>query len=335
MAAATTWRPLRVLVVDDSAMVRKLVRLRLEAQGRLEVVGLARSSEDAIRLMVLTAPEVLLIDENLPRMQGTELARRVMARCPMPCVIFSGQVTDDMRRRARQAGVFDVLAKPSGLSDANHFWRDVQDVLIRATEARIRPLGAPSAPALVIGIAVSTGGPPVVQRVLSELPPDLPPIVIVQHMRAGFTENFVHQLHGTANMPVRLGADHAPLLPGTAYVAPDGQQCMVVGQRGRLHLKLGAVEPVSGHTPSGDALLSSIACTVGGRAVGVVLTGMGSDGAAGLLTMRRAGCNTIAQDQATSTVFGMPKAAAENGAARMVVPVDALARTIARAVRPS
>lgn len=331
MTAATAWRPLRVLVVDDSAMVRKLVRSRLQTAGRLEVVGLAHSSEEAIRQMVLTAPEVLLVDEHLPGMNGTEFVRKVMARCPIPSVMFSSRADAEMRERAAQAGVYKVLAKPSGLNGAEDFWSALGEALLEASGSRINRLPMPSAAPLVIGIAVSTGGPPVVQRVLSELPPDLPPIVIVQHMRAGFTDNFVNQLRADAAMPVSLGHDGAPLLPGHAYVAPDGQQCMVVGNRGRLYLKLGGAGLVSGHTPSGDALLSSIAFTVGGRCVGVVLTGMGTDGASGLLTMRRAGGRTIAQDQGTSTVYGMPKAAAEKGAAGKVVALESLARSIAQA----
>lgn len=335
MPAATAWRPLRVLVVDDSAMVRKLVRMRLQEGGRLEVVGLAHSGEDAIRQMVLSAPEVMLIDEHLPGMNGTDFARKLMARCPIPTVMFSGRFDEDLCRRAAQSGVVKVLPKPSGMTDASAFWTELRDVLQEAASTRIRMLAPPARTPLVIGIAVSTGGPPVVRRVLSELPDDLPPIVIVQHMRKGFVHGFVAQLDATSRMTVTVGRDGAPLEAGHCYVAPDERQCMVVGNHGRLELKLGDSQPVSGHTPSGDALLSSIACTVGGRAVGAVLTGMGADGASGLLTMRRSGCHTLAQDQGTSTVYGMPRAAAENGAARQVVPLESIASTILRAVRGS
>ena len=328
---ATAWRPLRVLVVDDSAMIRKLVRLKLQQGGRLEVVGVAASGEDAIRQMVLTAPEVMLLDEHLPGMNGSDFLRKLMSRCPIPAVIFSGRADDDLRRRAKQWGASAVVQKPGALTDAETFWSELQRTLIDASRAPLRPVQGTSGAPLVIGIAVSTGGPAAMRQLIAELPANLPPIVVVQHMRDGYIAGYAAQLDHAARLQVRLARDGESLQPGVCYVAPNGHQTLVVGNRGRLHLKFGTDQPVSGHVPSGDALLSSIACTVGSRAIGVVLTGMGNDGAAGLLTMRRAGCVTIAQDEHSSTVYGMPKAAAENGAARHVLPLSGIPNQLVRA----
>ena len=332
---STVWRPLRVLVVDDSAMVRKLTRQRLQETGRLQVVGVASSGEAAIREMIVTAPEVMLLDENLPGMQGSDFLRKLMSRCPIPAVIFTGAYSEELKRRALKDGAVAVVSKPSAMSSAGDFWEELRQTLLRASKAQIRAMPPSQAPPLVIGLAISTGGPPVVRRVLSELPPTLPPIVLVPHMRDAYVPAFAAQLDADSDLAVRLAREGEPLLRGHCYVAPPGHQCLVVGNQGRLEIMLGPGNQVSGHTPSGDALLSSIACTAGARSVGGVLTGMGADGAAGLLTMRRAGAATFAQDRDTSTVYGMPKAAAENGAARQVVPLDGIARTIVRCSRLS
>ena len=287
-----------------------------------------------MRQLVLTAPDVVLLDQNLPGKSGQELARWLMTRCPLPIVLFTSAWSESLRRRAMEQGAIEVLAKPSSMDHQDGFWDKLMNTLINAWRAPVRRLQRPPGRAVVVGIAVSTGGPPVVKQVLSELPEAMPPIVIVQHMREGFLAAFASQLDDASPLRVKLASDGEDLKPGWAYVAPPNHQTLVVGQQGRMELKLGPGDPVSGHVPSGDVLLSSIAWTVGGRGVGVVLTGMGHDGAAGLLAMRRAGAPTIAQDRETSTVYGMPKAAADNGGAAKIVPLGGISRAILAAVEP-
>lgn len=324
----TPWRPLRVLLVDDSALVRKLARDHIDADERLEVVGIAPSISRARDAMIAGGPDVLLVDQNLGDGNGVELIRELMSTSPIPTVLFSGSVDPDLRRQALRVGAVAVVQKPSSLNQQPGFWTGLCRTLREAAQTRLRFLPPPGGAPRVIGIAISTGGPPVVRRILSELPASLPPIVVVQHMRDGFIQQFAHQLDRVTPIRVVVAEHRQVLRPGWCYIAPGRHQTRVIPMGRALSIHLGPPEPISGHVPSGDALLYSIAFGVGGASVGAVLTGIGADGAAGLLAMRRAGAQTFAQDEATSTVFGMPRVAAEYGAAGRVVPLEGIASAL-------
>ena len=328
---ASTARPHRIVVVDDSAMVRKLVTQKLNADGRLEVVALANTAEEARQKMATLGCDVLLVDEHLPGMSGTQLLRRIMSTCPVPSVLFSSDLNNTVAARARREGVTRLFAKPSALSDRQDFWRGLANALVDAVVEGTPGLNQVRAPAEIIGIAVSTGGPAAVQQVVEELQPGLPPVVIVQHMRPTYLAQFADQLNRASSLVVRLASDGERLLPNMVYVAPPGQQPLVERTEAGLVFRYGGREPISGHTPSGDSLLYSIAYGIGGRAVGAVMTGMGVDGAAGLLAMRRGGRPYGgSRPVPPRRCFGMPKAAAEAGAARLVVPLESLSQTLSR-----
>ncbi|MBX2799014.1 MAG: response regulator [Myxococcales bacterium] len=330
----TASRPARVLLVDDSALIRKLVQKHVDEDPRLQVVGTVGSVSEVRNGLVQRGPDVLLVDENLRDGLGTELVRELMTFSPVPVVLFSGSADAAMRRRARRAGVLRVLDKPGTVTQpAAAFWVELRAALRDAASASLPPIRAAERAPLVIGIAISTGGPQVVKRVLAELPADLPPIVLVQHMRETHLGLFAEQLDALTPVRVQLARPGAMLARGHCYVAPGGAQTRLARRGGALTLTLGPPDPVSGHVPSGDALLYSIAFSVGGASVGAVLTGMGSDGAAGLLAMRRSGAATIAQDQATSAVYGMPRVAADLGGVQRVVPLQGIAQALISAAR--
>ncbi|HHO52779.1 MAG TPA: response regulator [Deltaproteobacteria bacterium] len=315
----TPWRPLRVLIADSSALARRLARQQIDADERLEVVSVVPSLGQLRDAMVTSGPDLILVEEEIGGHSGIALIRQLMTTSPIPSVLLSGSVDADLRRRAARAGIVGVVEKPASLNRQDAFWERLRQTLRSAARAHIPRLPPSGQAPRVIGIAISTGGPPVVRYILSELPATLPPIVIVQHMRDAFIGQFAEQLDRVTPIRVVVAEHRQVLRPGWCYIAPGGHQTRVNADGNTLRTCLGPPQPVSGHLPSGDALLYSIAYSVGGASAGAVLTGIGLDGAAGLLAMRRAGAQTLAQDKATSTVFGMPRVAAEYGAAARVV----------------
>ncbi|HET6764666.1 MAG TPA: chemotaxis-specific protein-glutamate methyltransferase CheB [Longimicrobiaceae bacterium] len=345
--------PLRVMVVDDSAVARESIRALLSGQAdlRVEVVP---DPVLALERVLRNPPDVLLLDLEMPRMHGLTLLRRVMARHRVPVVVCAG-VTSRSAQAAVQAlreGAVDVIPKDwlhlrHGAAAAEVLLTAVR----AAARARPRPVDGPEpqvrtriavpAPASpraaygvdVVAVGASTGGPEALRRILASLPVDAPPLVIVQHMPGAFTGAFARSLDAACAIAVREARDGDEVLPGTALLAPGDRHLALRRVGGRLVAGLSAAPPVSRHRPSVDVLFRSAAIACGHRAVGVILTGMGDDGADGLLQMRRAGAATIAQDDATCVVFGMPGEAVARDAAGAVLPLPAIAAAILRHAR--
>ncbi len=333
--------PMRVLVVDDSALVRQTVLSVLTHEG-FEVVT-AADPLIAMERMKAAEPDVILLDLEMPRMDGLSFLHKIMSEAPRPVVICSAVAPrgSENALRALEEGAVDIVVKPQiGVQQFLHESAVMlADAVRAAAQAKIGRRGAlamhsrPAPPprpfpianeasANVIAIGASTGGTTALRVLLDGMDADTPAIAIVQHMPRAFTGGFARLLDRTAGVHVREAADGDRLVHGVALLAP-GDSHMRVVRGGRVEVFSGPL--VSRHRPSVDVLFQSVAESYGARAVGVILTGMGADGAAGLHEMRRAGALTIAQDEATSVVFGMPREAIERGAAECVLPLQDIA----------
>lgn len=332
-----------VLVVDDSALVRQLMTVVLSEKEGFRV----RTAADpliAMRKIETRRPDAIVLDLQMPKMDGLTFLRRVMTDDPIPVVICSSIATEgsEMSMRALQLGAIDVILKPSGAGELFQCWKETLiDRLVAAAHAKIvrpaftrrrvdnpQPIGRlqPVDAAVVIG--ASTGGTEAIVDVLSAMPENAPATVIVQHMPAPFTAAFAKRLDATCAMRVREAADGDVVEQGTALVAPGDRHVILRRHARSVIVELDRGAPVNRHRPSVDVLFESAAHVLGSSAIGVLLTGMGHDGAKGLLDLRNAGAVTIAQDEATSVVFGMPRAAIEAGAAVHVLPLQQIGETV-------
>jgi two-component system, chemotaxis family, protein-glutamate methylesterase/glutaminase len=336
--------PVKLLVAEDSPSVRLLLTHILSQDARIRIVGLVDDGAAAIEWLESSAerPDVVLMDIHMPRLDGFEATRRIMETNPLPIVICTA--TADPREmqvafRSMEAGAVACVEKPIGPGDPSFKDRcdNLRQTICLMSEVKVvrrwaKPRMAATKPALsvaparsprVVGIGASTGGPPVLQTILSALPRDFPaPIVIVQHIARGFLPGMVEWLNDTTGLHVHVAAHGAITEPGHAYIAPDDFH-LGVGTAGRL--QLARQEPENGLRPSVAWLFRSLAAHIGPGAVGVLLTGMGKDGAAELKLMRNRGCLTIAQDRESSVVHGMPGEAIELGAAAQILPADRIA----------
>jgi two-component system chemotaxis response regulator CheB len=352
---------IEVLVVDDSASVRETLVSILESDPGIRVAGAAADAFAAAKRMQAKVPDVMILDVEMPRMDGITFLRKIMAQHPLPVIICSGVTSQgsDAFFQAMEAGAVEVIAKPR--VDTRQFLLEARvrvcDAVKAAAQARLRsprsaaPLRVekkltadammPPPPATIriprgatdpiICIGASTGGTEALRVVLEELPPNSPGVVVVQHMPEGFTAAFARRLNTTCRVEVKEAEDNDLVRPGRVLIAA-GNHHLLLERRGRgfgVNVKEGPL--VSRHRPSVDVLFRSAAQRAGANAVGALLTGMGDDGARGLLEMRKAGAYTIAQDEASCVVFGMPRAAIELGAAESVLPLGAIAPDMLRA----
>jgi two-component system chemotaxis response regulator CheB len=345
-------RSINVLVVDDSAVVRQVMTAVLSSRAGM-TVGVAADPFIAMNKMRLSRPDVILLDLEMPRMDGLTFLRKIMSEDPIPVVVCSGRTGSgsDLALRALEEGAVEIVTKPA--FGVREFIQDsaakLIDTVRGAASARLHspksaaivgprihtgelsrmfPQGAPAGnfASRVIAIGASTGGTDAIRQVLEAMPSDSPGILVVQHMPEGYTAGFAARLNQVCRIDVREAVDGDLLTEGRALIAP-GNKHMLLRPRGvHFAVDVNAGPPVSRHRPSVDALFRSVARYAGSRACGVLLTGMGSDGAAGLLEMKQAGAPTIAQDEASCVVFGMPKEAIALGAADEVVPLHLIAR---------
>ena len=334
-------RKIKVLVVDDSAIVRKVLSETIDEEIDLEVVGTAPDPFIARDKILALKPDVLTLDIEMPRMDGLTFLKKLMQFHPMPVIIVSslGQASCQVALDALKIGAVEVLAKPGGPYSVGELRKDLAAKIRAAALARVRretPAPAPvktepappilipsvkSRPGTVLAIGASTGGTEAIEEILTHLPVDVPGIVIAQHIPPVFSRAFADRLNRVCSIHVKEACDGDLVQPGTALIAP-GNFHMVLSRSAsgyRVTIKTGP--KVCYQRPSIDVLFSSVAECAGDRAVGALLTGMGADGAQGLLRMKEAGARTIAQDEASCVVFGMPREAIRLGAADRVVPL--------------
>jgi len=336
---------IRVLIVDDSALVRALLTEIVRAQPDMEIVGAARDPYAARALIREQNPDVITLDVEMPRMNGLEFLARLMQLRPTPVLMISSLTERgaEVTMRALELGAVDFVAKPrlgiaGGLEAAAE---EIVSKIRMAARARVRraPAGAAAPVTLpaagfsgtekLVFIGASTGGTEAIKDLLVSFPPDYPGTLITLHMPPGFTQRYAERLDRSCRITVREARDGEPVLPGHAYVAPGDHHLRVARSGSDYLVRVGQDEPVNRHRPSVDVLFSSAAKHAGRNAIGVLLTGMGKDGARALLEMRQAGAWTIAQDEASCIVFGMPREAIALGAAQEVLPLDRIAGSIA------
>ena len=337
---------IRVLVVDDSAVVRRVLTEELGRQPDIEVVGTANDPYMAREQVIRLRPDVITLDIEMPRMDGLSFLAKIMRHLPTPVVMVSSlaQKGSDVAVQALALGAVEVIGKPTSAYSVQGVTSEIVRAVRAAAGARVRaPANAPAPPAAspapfpantprVLAIGASTGGTQAIERVLREMPADAPGTVIVQHMPAFFTAAFARRLDGVCAMTVREAVDGEPVVPGLALVAPGGRHLVLQRSGARYLARVKDGPPVHHQRPAVDVLFQSVARHAGPNAVGVVLTGMGADGATGLLAMREAGAHTVAQDEATSVVYGMPREAARLGAAAEVVALGDVSAALLRAL---
>jgi two-component system, chemotaxis family, protein-glutamate methylesterase/glutaminase len=334
---------IRVLVVDDSALVRKILTEELGKQKDIEVVGTAVNPYVARDKIVKLKPDVLTLDLEMPRMDGLSFLEKLMKHYPMPVVVVSSLTPKNSENAltALRLGAVDVICKPGSAYSAQNITNEIVKAVRAASFARFDRDISHSVPKnsekpdsgarlvhttnKLIAVGASTGGTRALEAVLTQLPASMPGIVIVQHMPPVFTRSFAERLDSICNLEVKEAEDGDLVENGKVLLAPGNYHMLIEKRGARYYSKIRQGPPVNHHRPSVDVLFNSVADSTGVNATGVILTGMGSDGAKGLLKMKQRGAHTIAQDEATSVVYGMPKEAKNLGAAYTVLPLHNIA----------
>ncbi|MBI2504351.1 MAG: chemotaxis-specific protein-glutamate methyltransferase CheB [Candidatus Latescibacteria bacterium] len=339
-------RRIRVLIVEDSAVVREFLQYLIGQDPRLEVAAAVGSAEEALRILDQTAPDVISMDIRLPGMNGFEATRRIMAQRPTPIVVVSSSVeSEDLKisMNALRAGALTIIEKPVGTAHADYevlAERICTQLAIMSQVKVIRqrpgreavtasptllPLKGPAGPFWAMGVVASTGGPNALAELLNGLQAGFPlPILLVQHITASFLEGFAVWLNHACPQEVVIAKEGEVPAPGKVYLAPPDRHLKLENRC----LRVDGSPPVCAQRPSGTVLFQSMAHSLGAQALGVLLTGMGEDGAEGLLEIRQAGGHTIAEDESTAVVYGMPGAAARLGAVSESLPLPAIAPRI-------
>ena len=340
----------RVVVVDDSALVRSLLTEIINRQADMECVGSASDPFAAREMIRNLNPDVITLDVEMPRMDGIDFLSKLMRLRPMPVVMVS-TLTErgaEVTLKALELGAIDFVAKPKiGVADGlKQLADEITEKVRTASKARVSKPHVPSSAAAgavpkaapqsigrlstekLIFIGASTGGTEATKEVLVNLPPDSPGVVITQHMPPGFTKSYANRLDGLCKIRVKEAVDGERILPGHAYIAPGGLHLSVERSGANYIARVTDGEPVNRHKPSVEVLFESAARVVGQNALGIMLTGMGADGAKAMRTMKDAGSYNVCQDEATCVVFGMPREAIAHGAANEVLPLGKIAQHV-------
>ena len=336
---------IKVLIVDNSPVSRFVVRNILERDGDLKIVGEARNGKEALELVSHFNPDILTIDVSQPDMEGLEVTKKIMQENPVPIIAVTNQKDNRLKKAIQiiQAGALTVVEKPDQfmMNEVDAAGKNLIDSIKSLSEvkvvrrwndnrlqqnAKLIRLGSVKSSTEIIGIATSTGGPNALAKLLKQLPADFQiPILIVQHIMKGFTENFVTWLGNVSKRKVKLAEQHELIQKNYVYIAPDDFH-LSVNRFNRLVLN--SDEPVKGHRPSADYLFLSIARNYANRGMGIILTGMGDDGAEGMKAIKDAGGLTIAQNRDSSVIFGMPNEAISRNAVDKVVSIDKIGEAI-------
>ena len=347
--------PIRVLIADDSAVMRTTLAHMLEASPLIRVCGTARTGQEVVEKTKLLQPDVITLDVEMPLLNGVEALKRIMSECPCPVIMFSSATREgaEVTLEALSAGAFDYLPKVSFRPCANtlKLQRDLiekieaasHSYLARKTALLRRPLLPPALrihlrekplaiPRIVV-LGTSTGGPQALEGLLPKLPADLPlAMIVVQHMPPGFTAPLAQRLNGLSKLKVCEAAHGEAVLPATVYIAPAGQHTTVSKNSHRVSICLSDSPSNTVHRPSVDVTMVSVAEVFGHYALGIILTGMGSDGLRGMTAIHEAGGLTMGQDEASSVVYGMPRCCAESGILQQIVPLSEVPRYILQAI---
>ncbi len=344
---------IRVVVVDDSALVRSLLAEIINRQPDMQCVGAAADPLAAREMIRELDPDVITLDVEMPRMDGLEFLSRLMRLRPMPVVMVSTLTEQgaEITLRALELGAIDFVAKPRiGVSQGlSELASDIVDKIRVAAAAQVKRLASPApaaapAPGIavarpaaplprmstekIICIGASTGGTEAIREVLVPMPADAPAIVITQHMPPGFTTSFATRLNGLCKIRVAVARDGERILPGHAYIAPGGRHLRIERSGSNYVAVVDDTEPVNRHRPSVEVLFKSCAHVIGPNAIGIMLTGMGADGASAMREMKDAGSYNYVQDEASCVVFGMPRMAIQHGAAHEVLPLNQIAPAV-------
>lgn len=350
--------PIRVLVVDDSAIVRQVLSQALDKHDDIVVVATAMDPYVARDKIVQLKPDVLTLDLQMPRMDGLTFLKILMQHQPMPVVVVSSLTGggQELAMQAIQAGAVEVVSKPSNANDVRELSCTLADQIRAAAKAVIKnrpPVALTAASAdtagsdksvigkiggavdrdLIVAIGASTGGTEALATVISALPEDFPPVVIVQHMPKQFTPSFAERLNRLSAMTVSEAKDGDLLTTGKALLAPGDLQMQLQKQGAGYSVRVQEGPRVNRHRPSVDVIFNSVAAIAGNHAIGVILTGMGNDGAQGMLEMKRRGAINLAQDEASCVVYGMPKEAIDLGAADFILPLPEIAGKLVELVK--
>jgi two-component system, chemotaxis family, protein-glutamate methylesterase/glutaminase len=336
---------IKVLIVDDSAIVRKIFSEELSKYPDIQVIGVAPDPYVARERIVNLKPDVITLDIEMPRMDGLTFLKKLMKYYPLPTIIVSSLTPQGgkLTLEAMDIGAVDVIAKPGTAYSVGDMSAQLAEKIRAASRARIikrdeatqgsaataEPMRALAQTSnKVIAIGASTGGTEALKKVLTKMPPNSPGIIIVQHMPANFTTAFAARLNDLCQISVKEAEDNDSVSPGTALLAPGNFHMILRRSGARYYVEVKTGPMVHHQRPAVDVLFKSTAKYAGANAIGVILTGMGSDGAEGLLEMKKAGASTLAQDENSCVVFGMPKEAIKLGAADKVVSIDMIASEI-------
>lgn len=342
---------IKVLIVDDSAVVRQMYKSLLDTDPEIQVIGTASDPYIAAQKIQKEKPDVITLDIEMPRMDGLTFLKKIMSQAPMPVIVISNQTLKgaDVALKALEAGAVDVMAKPNLSNEVEvndsritlidkirsaYYAKGVQGRNIRRTTAASSIQESKkdstakvivSSSQTIIAVGASTGGTEAIRSFLEILPANMPPIVIVQHMPEKFTASFAKRLDEVCALRVKEAEDNETVMSGTVYIAPGGQHMAIRNLHGRLAIHVHQGELVNRHRPSVNVLFNSVAEVKGKHSIGIMLTGMGDDGAIGMLAMHEKGAYTIAQDEATSVVYGMPLKAVLAGGVTKVLPLNEIA----------
>ncbi len=333
--------PIRVLIIDDSAVVRQLLTRELQKDPTIQIVGTAPDPYIARDKIIQLKPDVLTLDVEMPRMDGITFLRKLMASHPMPVIVLSSltQAGTGTALEAMAAGAIEVVAKPGSSYSIENLGPVLIEKIKLAARAKVRQINpstttAPPPAAMtattdkLLAIGASTGGVQALSEVLTRFPAGAPGTLIVQHMPARFTASFADRLNSLCQVRVREAKDGDRVLSGHVLIAPGGFHMLLARSGAEYYVQVKDGPDVFHQKPSVEVLFNSVAKIAAANAVGAILTGMGADGATGLLAMRKAGARTLAQDEATSTVYGMPMEAMKCGAAERILPLPDIARVM-------
>lgn len=345
---------IKVLIVDDSALVRKVLTEELDKQHDIEVIGTAINPYVAREKIINLKPDVLTLDLEMPRMDGLSFLAKLMKYYPMPVVVVSSLTPKNSENAltALRLGAVDVICKPGSEYSTQNISKDIIKAVRAASFARFDNTGKSQINGSnqknsvekieaklvhttnkLVAIGASTGGTRALETILTKLPVNTPGIVIVQHMPPVFTKSFADRLDTVCKMKIKEAEDGDLVSTGTVLLAPGNYHMLVEKSGAKYYVRIKQGPPVNHHRPSVDVLFNSVASAVGVNATGVLLTGMGNDGAKGLLAMKQSGAHTISQDEATSVVYGMPKEAYKLGAVEEVLPLQSIAKAIVEDVQ--